>query len=126
MAVLVAPPKEPVIVAVVEAFTPTVVTVNVALVAPAPTVTLDGVVAAPLLSESVTTAPSVGAGPVKVTVPCDELPPTTLAGLTESAERLTLPGGGGGGGAPFLMLIERTLDHELVRPSKLRPRTRHQ
>ena len=70
-------------VAVVEVLTPIVVTVNVALVAPAATVTLAGVAAAPLLSESVTTAPPDGAAPVSVTVPCEELPPTTLVGLTE-------------------------------------------
>ena len=92
VAVLVTPPKEPVIVTVVEVFTPTVVTVNVALVAPAPTVTLTGVVAAALLSESVTTAPPDGAGPVKVTVPCDELPPTTLVGFIVNVDSVTLAG----------------------------------
>jgi hypothetical protein len=40
-----------------------------------------------LLLESVTLAPLAGAGPLKVTVPVDELPPTTLLGLrlTEDA-----------------------------------------
>jgi hypothetical protein len=92
VAVLVVPPNDPVIVTVVEEDTVLVATVNVALVDPAPTVTLVGVEAAALLSESVTTAPPDGAGPVKVTVPCEELPPTTLVGLTVSVERVTLAG----------------------------------
>ena len=121
-----APPKEPVIVTDVDVLTADVVIVNAALVAPAVTVTLAGVVAAALLSESVTTAPPDGAAPVSVTVPCEEFPPKTLVGLTDSAERLTLPGGGGGGGAPFLIVIDRTADHALVAPCELRPRTRHQ
>jgi len=60
-----------------------VVTVNVAVVAPAGTVTLGGTCAAlRLLLESVTTDPPVGAGPVNLTVPVDELPPVTELGLT--------------------------------------------
>ena len=59
-----------------------VVIVNVALVAPAATVTLAGTWAAVvLLLVRVTTAPPDGAGPVKVTVPVDEVPPFTEAGL---------------------------------------------
>ena len=59
-----------------------VVIVNVALVAPAATVTLAGTWAAVvLLLVRVTTAPPDGAGPVKVTVPVDEVPPITEAGL---------------------------------------------
>ena len=62
-------------------------TVNVALVAPAATVTLAGTRAAVvLLLESATCAPPVGAGPLNVTVPVDEFPPTTLAGFTVSEE----------------------------------------
>ena len=58
-----------------------VVIVNVALVAPAATVTLAGTWAADvLLLVRVTTAPPDGAGPVKVTVPADEVPPVTEAG----------------------------------------------
>jgi hypothetical protein len=59
-----------------------VVAVNVAVVAPEATVTLVGTcAAAALLLDSVTTAPPVGAGLVIVTVPVDEFPPTTEAGL---------------------------------------------
>jgi hypothetical protein len=63
-----------------------VVTVNVALVAPAATVTLAGVVDDVLLSDSVTTAPPVGAAPFKVTVPVEGLPPNTLAGFMTTDE----------------------------------------
>jgi hypothetical protein len=61
--------------------TTVVVTVNVALVAPAATVTLAGVVEAVLLSDRVTTAPPVGAGPFNVTVPAEEVPAMTVAGF---------------------------------------------
>ena len=62
-------------------------TANVALVAPASTVTLAGTVAAAvLLLESATTAP-VGAAIVSTTVAVDEVPPTTSGGMTLSAER---------------------------------------
>jgi hypothetical protein len=43
-------------------------TVKVAVVAPPATVTLDGTVAAPLLLETVSTAPPAGADPFRVTV----------------------------------------------------------
>ena len=59
---------------------------NVALVAPAATVTLAGTVAtAVLLLPSVTTAPPAGAALLNVTVPVEEAPPVTLVGfrLTE-------------------------------------------
>ena len=73
-------------VAVVVAPTPLVVTVKVALLAPAATVTVAGVVADALLSDKVTAAPPAGAGPLKVTVPVEELPPVTLAGLNDTVE----------------------------------------
>jgi len=63
-----------------------VLTVNVPVVAPPATVTLAGTVAAavlPLLS--VTTAPLLGAGPFRVTVPVDELPPVTVVGFKLTA-----------------------------------------
>jgi hypothetical protein len=59
-----------------------VLTVNVAVVAFASTVTFEGTVAAavlPLVSD--TTAPPVGAGPFKVTVPVEGLPPVTVVGF---------------------------------------------
>ncbi len=69
--------------------TPVVVMEKVALVAPAGTVTLAGAVAtAVLLLESVTTAPPLGAAPFKLTVPCEEFPPTTLAGFRVREERV--------------------------------------
>jgi hypothetical protein len=92
-ALRVAPPNAPPIVAGVEAVTDPVVTVNVALVAPDATVTLAGTVATVLLLVSETTAPPVGAAPVRVTVPRDAVPPTTLAGLTESADTAAACGG---------------------------------
>ena len=74
-------------VAEVDAVTALVVTVNVALVAPAGTVTLAGTVAAVLSLDSVTCAPPAGAGPSSVTVPVELLPPVTVVGLSASEER---------------------------------------
>jgi hypothetical protein len=82
-------------VTVVDAVTALVLTVNVVLVAPAATVTLEGTLAAVvLLLESVTCAPPVGAGPLNVTVPVEELPPVTLVGFSESEEREAGAGAG--------------------------------
>jgi hypothetical protein len=79
----------------VDAATALVLTVNIALVAPAATITLAGTLAAAvLLLDSVTCAPPVGAGPLSVTVPVEEFPPVTLAGLSANEVRV---GGGGGG-----------------------------
>ena len=81
---------------VVDIATALVLTENVALVAPAAIVTLDGVLAAVvLLLESVTTAPPDGAAPVNVTVPVEEFPPVTLVGFSVSEESV---GAGGGAG----------------------------
>src|SRR6266403_6413110 len=72
----------------VDAATALVPTANVAVVAPAATVTLEGTVAAAvLLLESATVAPPAGAGPLSVTVPVEEFPPTTLVGFSASEER---------------------------------------
>ena len=62
---------------------------KIALVAPAATVTLAGVLATVvLLLESVTAAPPDGAAAVNVTVPVDEFPPVTLVGFRVSEERV--------------------------------------
>ena len=56
---------------------------KVAVVAFAATVTLAGTLAAPvLLLDRATTAPPDGAGPVKITVPVDEVPPITVVGFS--------------------------------------------
>jgi len=76
-----------VIVTVVELATGEVETVKVADVAPAATVTLDGTVPVEVgLADRLTTMPPVGAGPFRVTVPVDGVPPVTTTGDTESVE----------------------------------------
>lgn len=67
-------------------------TVNVAVVAPAATVTLEGVLAtAVLLLERETTAPPAGAAPLRVIVPVEDCaPPVTLAGLKLSEESVAV------------------------------------
>ena len=83
----VVPLNSPEMVTVALTATGVVVIVNVALVAPAATVTLAGTVAAAvLLLPSVTTAPPVGAALLNVTVPVEEAPPVTVAGLTDTEE----------------------------------------
>ena len=126
-ALRVAPPKEPLIVDEVDAVTAGVLTVNVALVAPAGTVTLAGTDAAVLLLESDTTAPPLGAALVKVAVPVAEPPPVTVDGLRVIALRLA----GGGTGltvsvavrvvAPWAPVIVTAVDAatELVVTAKL-------
>jgi len=80
----------PVMVTVVTLATELVLTENVAVVAPAATLTLAGTCAAVvLLLVSPTVAPPVGAAPLSVTVPVDELPPVTLVGFTETEDKLT-------------------------------------
>ena len=66
---------------VVFAATELVVTVKVAVVALAATVTLAGTRAAVLLLDRVTTAPPAAAGPLSVTVPIDEAPAGTEEGF---------------------------------------------
>jgi hypothetical protein len=62
-----------------------VVMVKVAVVAFAATVTLAGTGAAELLLDNVTTAPPDGAAELRVTVPVEVNPPTTLVGFMDSA-----------------------------------------
>ena len=87
----------------VEMRTKDVLTVKVALVAPAGTITLEGTLAAPLLVESVTCAPPAGAGPLSVTVPVEDVPPTTPVGLSVSEETV----GRGGGITVRVMAVVR-------------------
>src|SRR2546430_15938461 len=74
-------------VTVVDEATVVVFTGNVAVVAPAAIVTPGGTLAAPLLLESATCAPPVGAGPLNATVPVEEFPPATFVGFSDSEER---------------------------------------
>ena len=61
---------------------------NVFVFVPAATVTDDGTVAAAVFPlESVTTFPPVGAFALRVTVPVELVPPVTLVGLSDTAER---------------------------------------
>jgi NhaP-type Na+/H+ or K+/H+ antiporter len=70
-----------------------VLTVKLALVAPAGMVTVAGALAAPLLLESATCAPPDGAAALSVTVPVDDCaPPMALVGF--SASEATVTGGG--------------------------------
>lgn len=72
---------------------------NVALAAPAATVTFSGTVAAKLLLDSATPAPPLGAGLLRVTVPVAAAPAVTLVGLsvsersnvTEAGSRVNVP-----------------------------------
>ena len=80
----------------VDVVTALVLTVNVALLAPAATVTLAGTVAVDVLLLRVTAAPPVGAGPLSVTVPVEDCtPPVTVVGFSVSVESVGLIGGGG-------------------------------
>ena len=84
--VLVTPAKTAEMVAEVEVVTELVVILKLALLLPAVTVTLVGTLVAVEFSESVTTTPPVGAAALRVTVPVEKFPPTTLVGLRDSVE----------------------------------------
>jgi len=68
----------------VVAATPEVEMMKLPVLDPAATVTINGNSALVELVDKVTTVPPVGAGPLRVTVPADELPPTILDGITET------------------------------------------
>jgi hypothetical protein len=74
----------------VDAVTLLVEIANVAPVAPCATATLAGTLAAAPLLASDTDVPPAGAAPLNVTVPCDDEPPVTVAGLTDIAETLAV------------------------------------
>ena len=74
-------------VAVVAVVTAAVETLNVVLVAPAGKLIELGTVADTSSLVRDTVAPPVGAAPESVTVPTEELPPVTVAGLTASEDR---------------------------------------
>lgn len=86
VAVLLTVPVLAVIVSVAVVATAVVVTVNVAVVDPAATTTEDGTDADVALEERVTVVPPVGAAPVRVTVPVEEVPPVTDVGLTATLD----------------------------------------
>ena len=67
------------------ALTPCVVIVTVAVFPPAGTVTEAGTDASDRSDDRVTTVPPVPAGPLRVTVAVEELPPRTAVGLRVSA-----------------------------------------
>ena len=81
VAVLEVDPRVAVMIAETEALTAVVLTLNEAELAPADTVTVAGVVALVLPEERLTIAPPDGAGPLRVTVPVEELPPTSEVGF---------------------------------------------
>ena len=91
-----APPYDPLIVAAIVPPTVRVTTVNVAVVAPAGTVTLDGTVAGSALDNN-TTAPPTGAAAVSVAVAVTTPPPVTVDALSviddSAAPRVTVNAG---------------------------------
>jgi hypothetical protein len=117
--VRVTPAKTAVIVTGVLVPTADVDTANVALVAPADTVTLAGTLAtAALLLDSDTSAPPLGAPEVSVAVPVEPVPPVILDGFTETADSDAGPG--------TLCGVKRRVEENGPNtPAELRARTRH-
>ena len=101
--------------------TAAVVTLKLALLAPAATMTLAGTVAtAVLLLESVTTAPPEGAAAVKVAVPVAAVGPTTLVGFTDTADKLATAGAVAACGSK-----RRVAENGPNTPAEFCARTRH-
>ena len=103
----------------VDMATELVVTVKLALVAPAGTVTLGGTEAtAGWLLPSDTTAPPAGAAAFKVTVAVEELPPTTLLGFSVREVTIGEPPPGGvmtsGGDLNTVPKLNREMVAEVV------------
>jgi hypothetical protein len=126
VAVRVAPAALALIVKGVEVVTALVEIGNAAFIAPCGTIRLAWTVAAAvLLLESVTAIPPDGAGPVSVSDPWAVPPPTTFAGLTETAE--SEAGAMGVGVCVKAPGVKRlTADQAPAVPAELMPRTRHQ
>ena len=80
------------IVTIVLVVTLVVLTVKLALLAPAATVTLAGTVAAEALLERYTVA-LLAAAPLRVIMPVEGDPPVTLVGLSPMDESVGAPGG---------------------------------
>lgn len=89
VAVLVTVPSFAVIIAVTFVAIGGVLTVKIAVSAPAGTVMLDGVVASGELDDKVTTLPPVGAVVERVTVPVANVPPMTVEGARETLSRIS-------------------------------------
>jgi hypothetical protein len=98
-----------------------VVTLKLALLAPAGTVTLAGTPATDgLLLARATTAPPEGAAAVKLAVAVAEAGPTTLAGFTDTADKLATAGVVAACGSK-----RRALENAPNTPAEFRARTRH-
>lgn len=93
-----------VIVTDVEAPTAVVPAVKLAVVAPCVTVTVPGTVAAVLLLLSAIANPPAGAALVSVTVPCEDVPPATVVGFSDTADN----DAGGGGGVTVNVVVRVT------------------
>jgi hypothetical protein len=99
----------------VGAVTMLVFAVKDALVFPNGMVTLAGTAATPgLLLERETRAPPLGAGPLSVTAPEEEDPPTTGLGLKESEVRVGPPAGGWGVTVSEAVCVTPELEAEIV------------
>jgi hypothetical protein len=111
--------------------------VNEALLAPAGTVTLAGVVTSSEADTAIdTTAPPAGATPFRVTVTWSDVPlfrlrsglrlATPVAGAVEPGSPGGTGGGAGAGGAPARVSKRQTVDQGLLVELSLLASTRHQ